>query len=165
MVRVIRLIGMGLFVAYYLVWVEHAVFPTIISIFSIVVGATVFHEISHCAVARIWTNDCSIDWELGMKPGTANFGSPLDVPPSKFKYIGAASLIFSLIGMILAIFLVIRGWAASSYIVIIVIGISSGLLASMSPSDEFAIRHPAAFRKYAAEHDDFDLEKVENYLE
>lgn len=156
---------MGLFLIYYLMWVERAVLPTIVYILAILAGATVVHEISHCAISRIWTTDCDIEWEISMSPGTAKFRSPFDIPPDRFKYVGAAPLLVSLLCMALAVYLIVSGWPASSEIINIVVAVSSGLLASMSKSDEFIIRHPAAFRKYSAEHDEFESELAESYLE
>ncbi|WP_169315617.1 hypothetical protein [Halogranum rubrum] len=155
---------MGIFLIFYLMWGEWAVLPTMFYIMAILAGATLIHEISHYAIARIWTRDCDIDWEISMTPGTVNYHSPLNIPPKRFKYIGAAPFLFSLLFMALAVYLTRSGWSASSEIIVTIIAISSGLLASISPSDEFAIRHPAAFRKYAAEHDEFDIELAGDYI-
>ena len=101
--RFIRLLGMVTFLTYYILRIELSPFPALLYILTIFTGATLVHEISHCAVARIWTKNCEIDWNISWKPGTANYREPLEIPPDKFKYVGAAPLLFNFIGIAIAL--------------------------------------------------------------
>lgn len=145
--------------------------PTLVRVFqfaifigSIILGATIIHELSHCWMARIWTSDCTIEWKLSLQPGTAIFHSPHEIPTPRFKLVGAAPLGAGLSGLFLSAIFIFSGFSYDSIPLIVMVGLSGGLLASISDSDEFAIRHPAAFQEYASDHDQWNSDVAQEYI-
>lgn len=158
----IRWVGAIISVLYFATVGGVSQFP--IFVISIFLGATIFHELSHCYIGRIWTSDCTIEWSFSLEPGTAVFHSPHEIPTPYIKLVGAAPVVAGLIGFFLSTVFVFSGLPHTSIPLIVMIGLSGGLFASVSESDTFAVRHPAAFQEYASNHDQWQTDVAQEYI-